>query len=924
MLYIIVERGIFMEYVYKNDSDFSQKLENNRQEAVMTLREKVEFVKINAIKEFFKQNNIVLDISDKTDIKDVNKFLKNNLEPDLYNMAMQYEKKFDDDLKDVIKDLEDGSQTAFTKFVSGLKSALNITLNVGAFAGIHALFSNPVAKVISGFAVIAPNVYKAIKNYGEINEKSKSKSIDVMLMKLSSDKDNDGKITNISLPENVMSNVKSFLENKHLNVRTTDTITFLSDIYELKPDVKKEILEIVNSLMGNRFDVKEELKKNEKTIKKYSNDIKDKVITPLSTAALVGANMAVGLNSVSKDLTTLVASGMTGLVTAATTGSVTKGLVASGAQFGLRQGAKFIPVDGIREVVTEKMDTLASLETTGALAGGMMAITGVKLAGQGIKYVAQKAINGNKSEKEEKEYNELMRDRIIQDINNNPNREVIEKENNKEIIRQLLVDELSARGLEIPVNASLSEIKMIIKSSSDNDKKQTLDFLNNIKKIEEQDTATFKDRIFKFAETSLQFTKIGLAAIGVYNLVNPGAFDNLKVNIDKRLQVEKDKLDLKITDRNGKVDELEGKIEYGPERVNLIKDGEIYHLLERQFEDPTAIIEKARFFGEKEIPKKLYAEMIKGEKSLSQLIEEYRMPEDLIGKNIASIISNTKLTPKELFGVIKSKNNDLYDSLVKSGCFKESSGILFTYKPESVTFDLDQIKDLSEIENILGGKKITSSEELEKAIYKLVDVDDVLSSNNLQFEDESIEFLRQHISKNGKIDYSFIEVNNELKDKGYEDIYDFVNKFVYKKISMEDVYAELEKLKISGDTEKYEALKNEIERIKNDTEIPRYTELVATHFNVGDNINGLNQNMSEIIALTQNIDSLNAARELSNSPLNFVAENPTSMFGFGAIVSGIKGLINKFTNSDKNKDEKKEESKENKKNKEIEEVEIQI
>lgn len=855
-----------------DNSIFLEKLRSQKRDVYSELKEKLYKAKLTAVRDFLERKGISVDYR-ITDLKKLEQTVKDNDE--IYHQVKKFEKDLETDLTDVIESLNKGSTNAFQMFGKTLKSLSKTLLTGMAVTTAGTLLIPSVPKVaVTSTAIATPRVYKGVKEIFNQKKETKEEAINVTLLNLAR-VESENEPLRMEISENVRKIVAEQLKDKKININSENTISFLSDITELSTKNKIQTINLINSLTGDRFDIEHEINKNQKSISKMAKGVKKNVISPLSSALLTGLHTASVVNDTMGDE---VASALTGIGSTALTGNVAIGLTAGGTQYGLSKFGNLIPfVGSMIEETTSKLNS-AENYLCASSAGLIIASVGVvgNLAFKGIKGLIEK----NKNKQETKKTVDVLKEDILKKIQESRNdaSEQLEKRSNKQVILDIVCDELRMSGIDVPSNLENTfELKTIMKSQPINKKLKALNVMNTLKKIEEDDKKTFKDRIKKYAKYAYYGGVIALAGLGAYDMfIHPGFLKNIRYS-DKEID------DLIEGEKKG----LEDSKEYINENINNIDN--IDFSVDSNANNVRIII-----FGEKNIPKTIVDEMKKNnglidyDNFVPGEEEQAWMNQNNIDSfdELINWIQSFDISDGTYIKVLKNANGVLGEFLDENTIKK---GPLEFFGIGKKVIDWENMKLTTEVASELKSLGIEPNIENFHNYVDSLGTDAMRIVDNSELVPCSLNILaKSDLSDN--LDKSDVEsifhfgTTEELNDLRYPNIYEFKSKF--EAIDIEEYFDSLNlDEKIIPDNATPERAGEIIKKIN-----PHLQQII----DLSDNAFGthINTEMGKAMQYISNIESYETTKEfLKNVKGVDIFRDPKKIFGIGAVTGTISGGI---------------------------------
>lgn len=521
------------------------------------LKSRIDTVVLNSMKQYLRENNISFDGRSQN----LDSFKENvipSLEKSVQLALANIEKTLNKELSELTEALHDGSQTAFDKFAESVGDIGKRTLEMTARATAirtAAILSPTVGTVATAGAIMLPSVIKTVKTVKKTQEDNMTAALDAILLKLSSQKDKNSLEIKYDIPQETMKIVAQQLNKDGININVEDTILFLKDITELDNKNKEQVVRMINTFSGQPLDVDKEIKAMTIKLKDVGKVLKDDVVSPLSTAALIGMNVGTTLSQ--WDAATS-ASVITALSAGAFSGNVLTAGATGGTQFLLSKFGGAIPIIG--DYISKTAEKVNTVETVAATSIGFTgAILAAKVLPKLIYTGAKGTYNLIKSRKESKESKTAFDKNVSKKIDESLalTGQEIENKNEKQIALEIITDTLRSRGINISRTiVSNEDLKRYTQELDAEDKRQVLEVTRALEKVKEDKNQNLKQTLKTLAKTAYWGGVIALAGLGAYDaFINPGFIEGLR---DKEI----------YSTREEATKAMETKISEAQEKVN--------------------------------------------------------------------------------------------------------------------------------------------------------------------------------------------------------------------------------------------------------------------------------------------------------------------------------------------------------------------
>lgn len=490
---------------------------------------------INAMKEYLREKGIEVAVLGNT-LERFKNSIDNRVDDKTRLELANIENTLNRELGEMIEDLKEGSQTAFSKFTEGIGSiSMSATEMIARATAIKAAYtmSPTIGTAALGASIVLPAALRATKDIKSKSEEDMKTALDVLLVRLTMVVDNGQ--TKFDIPKTIMENVRENLIQEGININSDDPLMFMKDISKLDNNKKERVVNIINNFKGNIFDVKEELKGVKINLKNIKNAVEKDVVAPISTAAMIGLTTAGTLNDVASDA---VPSIITGLGIGAVTGNTTMAIGAAGTQYGASKFLAGIPWIGTAITKMNQIETTAV--TTGAIVGGTIALKVIP----GLLYKGAKGVYDRmKAAKVARDGRIGLEDGISDRLNQA--QDDVENElatrSDKDIMLDIVRDVLRERGVELPNHVTTSEeIKSYIRNLETSDKKQIYKVVSVLEDIKEDSNYGLKETLKTVAKTAYWGGVLALAGLEMYDtFINPGFLEGLRMKYELENSLDK-------------------------------------------------------------------------------------------------------------------------------------------------------------------------------------------------------------------------------------------------------------------------------------------------------------------------------------------------------------------------------------------------
>lgn len=766
-----LENRSFLERFVKQNDDIYEELQSRLDSTVLRV-----------MKNYLRENRIDFDGS-SIDLQEFKNTVVKKL-PQTQQLAMtKIEKDINKELVDMTKALHDGSQTAFSAMTEKLgefgKSAVKMTARASAMQIAYAL-SPTFGGAALATSIAVPAVVKGIKDFKNKDEEARSASIDAILLNLCSVKDKETGETKFEVSTDIMRGIQSMMERDNISINTSDTIKFIRDIAGLDIKDKERAVRKLNSEYGySAEDFDKQIKSLKTRIENVKKVMKEDVVAPLSTAAMVGLNIGNSLATWNPELS---ASVVTALGTGIATGNIAVATAAGVTQYGASQGSKLLPsiisdtVQGINEI--ETMAASTGIVFTGALLLKVVP-TLVKHGIIGVKNFIQTKSNDKKNRKalDNQEKAELGK-KIDKSLELTTR--TIEGKSAREISLGIIADTLRARGVEIDNTIiSSEELKKYTQSLDVSGKKEVVEVVKALEKAEELKGNQLKQALSGLAKCAYWGGVIALAGLGTYDaFINPGFIEGLVAReaygIDMESTVEEKLTELRdsIKSMPDKLDNMKDNIAdaisdpkgFMERRAALRQNAKDMTAEHKKFLEESGVTvpefetqEEVSAWIEEQYNSAIAARQAEAEKKFELAINEFRtdLPEDMESK-IMMYKVGIKLPVIPNLDINVSTN----DLVIRGLELDTEEGVLKLLK--EVGSDYEGIQKLMKTEGVSTLEELAKCENVKIAIEKLGDTDYFPTTEEAQGN-----FFTRFFSGYVKRDYSsnMVDIINHRTDR---------------------------------------------------------------------------------------------------------------------------------------------------------------
>ena len=585
----------------------------------------------------------------------------------------------------------------------------------------------------------------------------------------------------------------------------------------------------------------------------------------MASGLYAGLHAASVINDTAVDAT---ASAITGIGTMALSDNVALGVATGSSQYLLSKFGNILPFVG--SYVEDVTSRINSAENYLCIGSAGLAIAGVSvlgtLASKGIKGIVNKV----KNKQAVKDSNETLKEDIlkrIEDAKENTSEE-LEKRTNKQVILDIVCDELRMDDIDIPYNLQDTfELKTILQTQPLKKKMRALNVMNTLNKIEKDNNRTFKDRIKDYAKYAYYGGILTLAGLGAYDrFFNNGFLKNLRFNIEdleNQKKEETKKLMTKIKNINGGINDIvEGDLSMDPNsdmyKIAAMGFDEVHEPIIKTLEANGGKLDYNDFVVDKETKAWMT------EKNFAEVSE------------VLNYASNLDLPDSAYIEMAKEENKIIGDFLAENTVSRN----IFEKIWKSVEIDWENMHLTSEVSEALISEGMEPSVEGVKKWLGLFETDVAkVKYNNHLFPTELVEVaVKTEGTEFKEEDLESIfheEAQKAIVEMGYKDPYEFVDA-----IQNVDLKVLREEIPIISEN----ATSNEVEEIittvQND---PKMNMLFYTP---------IGKEMKEALETIGKINAIEAAKDYLES---VKIKSPYKVFGVGAvagtIANGIKSLF---------------------------------
>ena len=356
------------------DGRFLSKYNQATMDVNDTLKNKVNKTILQAMKKYLDSKDI--NYTNVNTLEEFESINMKNFDKEIQMQLTSIKTTMDIELSSLIKNLKEGSQTAVSKFAENIAFPIG-EMMLKTFAVKTAFVLSPgIGAVAIGGLTFAPTIAKGIKIIKDENKEAQNTAMDVALMKLTIVKGEDGKAT-YRINEDEKKAIINIAKNKGINLdENKEDIQFIQQLGETDYATKKQIVNLLNNLKGNPYDIKAIVDETKLSLKKFQKLLGDNIVSPLSTASLYGISLSSAATEIAGDE---FASVISGLTAGGATGNIIAGLGVSAGQYALSKYGNLIPfVGGAIEQVTRQAN--AAITTAGVTGASM----GIALIGRVI------------------------------------------------------------------------------------------------------------------------------------------------------------------------------------------------------------------------------------------------------------------------------------------------------------------------------------------------------------------------------------------------------------------------------------------------------------------------------------------------------------------------------------------------------------
>ena len=520
-----------MEAVIDNRS-FIKGFEKTKEDIYEELQSRMNRTVLNVMKNYLRENNVEFNGS-SIDLDEFKKNVVSKLPKTQQLTLTKLENDITRELSEMIKALHDGSQTAFSEVAEKLggfgKSVTKMFARGTAMSVAYTLNPTLAGAAMAGTIAI-PAIVKGVKTFKDKQEESRQASLDAFLLKLTASYDENTKQISYNIPQNIMNTVAENLKTEGIIIDTKNEVQFIRDVAGLEIEKKELAVKAINNLKGSPLDFDKEITDIKTKIKNAGEVLKKDVISPLSTAAMIGLNVGNSLATWDPDIS---ASVITTLATGVATGNFATAAGVGAAQLGASKAVQFLP-DAVGDVVqnVNEIETMAGV--TGLALGGALIL---KVAPTLIKHGVIAAKNFIISKKQDKDRANALskqeKDELGKKIDDSIKltAQTIQGKSSREVALGIIADTLRSKGIEIDNSiATKEELKKYTQSLSKEDKKDVLEVANVLEQVENSKEGQLKSTLSGLAKTAYWGGVIALAGLGAYDVfLNPGFIEGLVV-----------------------------------------------------------------------------------------------------------------------------------------------------------------------------------------------------------------------------------------------------------------------------------------------------------------------------------------------------------------------------------------------------------
>lgn len=364
-------------------------------------------------------------------------------------------------------------------------------------------------------SILAHRGYKLIKTSKKRKIVNQEYELSKIIRELEIKKDDNGNIIDTRFSNYIQERIRVFLKEKKINFKDTGYISLKQALYSLNFEDKKALCNIINNELGNQIDI-------ETRLKKYKNSFFKKNFGVVSTTVGYGLDLANNINDIPL-LRNVVSTILTAAGVTVATQNIENGLVAAGTKTALEAASTFFNVG--EDIIESINSTINAVGFASIFA--VLGITGS---------IGMSIINYFKGKKQRNIIkNELTK---IKEIDN----KLYQQENEKEVkeIKRLALEEPDLAysmvislvcefmlKKKIPIPNTITNAKELVEyinSLNKNDKKEVMNFYEEMIYYNKHHHSEFVKRSLEVCETLGKIAIYGLASVSLIDLFTQGNF----------------------------------------------------------------------------------------------------------------------------------------------------------------------------------------------------------------------------------------------------------------------------------------------------------------------------------------------------------------------------------------------------------------
>ena len=523
-------------------------IKQNKQEALVIARQKLNDFKYSLLKEALDYRNIEYDHS----IEDYNSFissLKTTLSPEKYNLEVEpIIKKLDQEMARIFIDLNNGSTNSFTNFIKEKYEEIIMPISDKAVTELKSNYNINITNVNRVKLEEAKGLYKVLKGNKTRLIANKNYEINKIIQELETTRDKQGKIINTRFSSDVEKEIRTFFQNHHIAFEDTGYLSLRHAIYSLDYETKLVLADTINKKMGSFINIGSRISQYDTG---FFTKLNNNVLKPVGSGIAIGASAAAVVNTIDPAILSgpingfvsqyLVNSNIVGL---SNVGKWIVGLGGTAGSFGLER----IPYIGGFFERTFKLENIVALGLAGgsAILAGLTAIGAVKA----VKRIATTVDEGLTQKKIDKIdlqlYGENVRKEYLRVINNKIN-------NNSNLDENLIIDtvlnyekELGIINSENP--KSFQELNKHLDTLNSNYKNQIRILYEDLLKLDKEDKNKLLEMFAKSMKYNTFADSLGISYTMQDSLKASGILE--KIREKEIFTLPKDNNDKAITDED--------------------------------------------------------------------------------------------------------------------------------------------------------------------------------------------------------------------------------------------------------------------------------------------------------------------------------------------------------------------------------------